>query len=85
LNKKIPAALQIIGYLHKTGIQSIFIEGGATVLNHFITMDLWDEAKIFIGNNGFNKGLKAPVIQGKPLSLVDFGTSRLKVLLNVAN
>lgn len=85
LKKKIPAALQIVDYLHKSGIQSVFIEGGAAVLNHFITMDLWDEAKIFIGNSGFNEGLQAPVMKGKPLSKMDFGTSRLEVLLNEAN
>lgn len=85
LNKKIPSALQIIDYLHKSGIQSVFIEGGAEVLNHFITMDLWDEAKIFFGNSDLNDGLKAPEIKGKPLSLVDFGTSRLEVLQNEAN
>jgi diaminohydroxyphosphoribosylaminopyrimidine deaminase / 5-amino-6-(5-phosphoribosylamino)uracil reductase len=85
LNKKIPSALQIIDYLYKSDIQSMFIEGGGEVLNHFITMGLWDEAKIFSGNSGFNEGLQAPVIKGKQLSLVDFGTSRLKVLLNEAN
>jgi diaminohydroxyphosphoribosylaminopyrimidine deaminase/5-amino-6-(5-phosphoribosylamino)uracil reductase len=84
LNKSIPSALQILDYLYKSGIQSVFIEGGAETLNHFISLGLWDEAKIFFGNAGFYEGLKAPVIKGKPVSLMDFGTSRLEVLLNEA-
>jgi diaminohydroxyphosphoribosylaminopyrimidine deaminase/5-amino-6-(5-phosphoribosylamino)uracil reductase len=85
LNKEIPSALQILDYLYKSEIQSVFIEGGAEVLNHFIAMGLWDEAKIFFGNSSFDEGLKAPVIKGTLFSEVDFGTSRLKVLLNDAN
>jgi diaminohydroxyphosphoribosylaminopyrimidine deaminase/5-amino-6-(5-phosphoribosylamino)uracil reductase len=84
LNRTTPSALQILDYLYKSDIQSVFIEGGAEVINHFITMGLWDEAKIFFGNTRFNEGLKAPVIEGKPLSHVNFGTSRLEVLHNEA-
>ena len=84
LNIKTPAAMQIINYLYKSEIQSVFVEGGAEIINHFIDTGLWDEARIFYGNSRFNKGLKAPVITGKPFSQADFGTSRLNVLLNDA-
>ena len=85
LNKKIPSAFQIIDYLNKSDIQSVFIEGGAEVLDHFISLGLWDEAKIFFGNNNFNEGLKAPAIKGKTVSQMNFGSSRLEVVLNEAN
>ena len=34
-------------YLYQEGYQSVLIEGGRTTLQHFIDMDLWDEARIF--------------------------------------
>ena len=85
LNNKVPSALQIVDYLYKSGIQSVFIEGGSEVLHHFISTDLWDEAKIFSGNNDFKEGLKAPAIEGKHFSIADFGNSRLEVLLKEAD
>jgi diaminohydroxyphosphoribosylaminopyrimidine deaminase/5-amino-6-(5-phosphoribosylamino)uracil reductase len=85
LKEDIPSALQVVDYLYKSEIQSVFIEGGAEVLNHFIGMNLWDEARIFFGNRRFYEGLKAPVIKGKPVSEEDFSTSRLQVLLNERN
>ena len=47
---RISTSLQIADYLYHEGIQSLFIEGGAEVLNHFITTGLWDEARIFTGD-----------------------------------
>lgn len=84
LKKNIPSARQVIDYLFRSDIQSVFIEGGAKVLKHFIKTGLWDEAKIFSGMTRFNEGLKAPEINGKLYWQEDFGTSRLKVLLNEA-
>jgi diaminohydroxyphosphoribosylaminopyrimidine deaminase/5-amino-6-(5-phosphoribosylamino)uracil reductase len=84
LNEKIPSAKQVIDYLYKSEIQSVLVEGGAEVLNHFIETGLWDEARIFFGNTRFNQGLKAPEISGKLFLQEDYGTSSLKVLLNEA-
>jgi diaminohydroxyphosphoribosylaminopyrimidine deaminase/5-amino-6-(5-phosphoribosylamino)uracil reductase len=85
LGKKTPAAEQVIDYLYKSEIQSVLVEGGAQVLDHFIETGLWDEARIFIGNNRFNKGLKAPLINGKLFTTRYFGTSSLKLFLNEAD
>ena len=43
----------------------MFIEGGAEVLNLFISDGLWDEARIFTGEDYFREGVSAPVIKGK--------------------
>jgi len=51
---------QILEALYKRNIQSVIIEGGATLLQSFIDANLWDEARVFIGNKTFEKGLKAP-------------------------
>lgn len=55
-------ASQIIHALYKHHIQSVIIEGGQQTLQTFIGENLWDEARIFVGNNSFEKGIKAPII-----------------------
>jgi diaminohydroxyphosphoribosylaminopyrimidine deaminase/5-amino-6-(5-phosphoribosylamino)uracil reductase len=82
LNYEEPACLQIIRYLYIAGIQSLLIEGGAEVLNHFITNGLWDEARIFKGKGYFKGGVKSPAIKGKLLSLTDFSGSSLEIYIN---
>ncbi len=60
--KKVPE--QICDILFRNEIQSIIIEGGAQTLQSFINANLWDEARIFIGDKIFKEGLKAPQIKG---------------------
>ncbi len=52
----------ILHFLFEKEIQSVFIEGGATLLNSFIFSNLWDEARVFIGEKEFKSGVKAPII-----------------------
>lgn len=82
LNEKEASALQIADYLYNSGVQSMLIEGGAQVLNHFISMGLWDEARIFYGNTCFNEGIKAPVISGTIYSKTTFLLSHLEMIYN---
>lgn len=58
----VPASEQIVRYLFNKDIQSLFIEGGAEVINHFVSEGYWDEARIFTGGFSFGKGVKAPEI-----------------------
>ena len=44
------------------GIGSIIVEGGAKTINSFIEEGLWDEARVFISDKKFEKGIKAPKI-----------------------
>jgi diaminohydroxyphosphoribosylaminopyrimidine deaminase/5-amino-6-(5-phosphoribosylamino)uracil reductase len=44
----------------QNNLQSIIIEGGASILNQFLEKQLWDEARVFIGNVNFIEGLSAP-------------------------
>ena len=82
LNRNEPSAVQILDYLYGWGIQSLFIEGGAGVLNHFISLGLWDEARIFTGGQKYGNGIKAPEIGGTPLLITEFENSRLEMLSN---
>ncbi len=54
----------IVEVLNKHKIQSIIIEGGAKTLQQFIDNDLWDEARVFIGEGGFDNGVKGPNLNG---------------------
>ncbi|MBS9766908.1 MAG: bifunctional diaminohydroxyphosphoribosylaminopyrimidine deaminase/5-amino-6-(5-phosphoribosylamino)uracil reductase RibD [Flavobacteriaceae bacterium] len=56
---------QILSILYDKGIQSIIVEGGRQTLQTFLDENNWDEIYRFIGNSTFEKGLKAPKIQGK--------------------
>jgi len=79
------AAQQVAGYLWKSGLQSVLIEGGASVLNHFIQTGLWDEARIFTGNTDFNEGTAAPMLTGKPVRSFEFASTRLETYINNHN
>ncbi|WP_405246272.1 bifunctional diaminohydroxyphosphoribosylaminopyrimidine deaminase/5-amino-6-(5-phosphoribosylamino)uracil reductase RibD [Cellulophaga sp. Asnod2-G02] len=57
-------AAQICEALYLQNIQSILIEGGQRTLQTFIDEDLWDEARVFIGNSTFKNGIKAPSLVG---------------------
>lgn len=75
------SSLQISDYLYSIGIQSLFIEGGAEVLGHFISTGLWDEARIFTGEEYFKEGVRAPDINGILFSKTVFSGSSLEVYL----
>lgn len=79
-----PACIQIAHYLYSSDIQSLFIEGGAEVLDHFISNGLWDEARIFSGEQFFESGIPAPELKGKLLSKTKFSRSSLAVYVNTA-
>ena len=55
----------ILSVLHQHQIQSIIIEGGKQTLQSFIDKNIWDEARIFIGKNTFEKGTKSPELKKK--------------------
>jgi diaminohydroxyphosphoribosylaminopyrimidine deaminase / 5-amino-6-(5-phosphoribosylamino)uracil reductase len=81
LKENEPSSLQIATYLYSSGIQSLFIEGGAEVLNHFISTGLWDEARIFRGEDYFRDGVRAPLINGILTSKTVFSGSSLEIYL----
>ena len=81
LNEEQPSAEQVAGYLYDRGIQSLFVEGGARVLDHFISTGYWDEARIFRGSQLFGNGVRAPLIGGKLVSHTRFSHSTLDILV----
>lgn len=59
-NEPIP---QILELLYQQNIQSVIIEGGATLLKACIQQSLWDEARVFRATKTFGSGILAPKIQ----------------------
>lgn len=59
---------EIFEDLYHRQIQSIIVEGGAQILNKLIEMELWDEARVFTGNQNFIKGIPAPILKGSLIS-----------------
>jgi diaminohydroxyphosphoribosylaminopyrimidine deaminase/5-amino-6-(5-phosphoribosylamino)uracil reductase len=79
LEKDKNASVQISDYLYQKGIQSLFIEGGTKVLNHFISTGLWDEVRIFKGKTSFCDGVKGPDFERRFSSGAEFAGSSLEV------
>ena len=80
LSDETAAATQVLDQLYKLGLQSVIIEGGAETLNHFISLGLWDEARVFTGKIPFSDGVKAPKITGKVTCVWQFDKCTLKVI-----
>ena len=75
-------AQQICEVLQKHKIQSVIIEGGSQTLQTFINENIWDEARIFIGNVKFEKGVKAPIFSAKISSEEKIKTDILRTYFN---
>ena len=58
---------QFVQVLYQNEIQSVIIEGGRHTLQSFIDSNLWDEARVFIGNLDLKNGTKAPQLNKKNL------------------
>ena len=59
---------QILKELYQRTIQSLLVEGGEQLLNSFIEIDAWDEARVFISDKKIEKGVNAPVLKMNPIS-----------------
>lgn len=75
-------AHQICNVLKEQGINSVIIEGGRETLQTFINVDLWDEARVFTGNNNFENGVSAPEFSGKKIFTQHILDDTLSIYLN---
>lgn len=69
----------ILEELHKSGLQSVIIEGGRKTLDGFINKGLWDEARIFSSSESWGSGIEAPRIEGKLIEQKTIGSDSLKI------
>lgn len=70
-------AEEAIQQLYNLKIQSVIIEGGKKTLERFIKAGLWDEARILVGNQYWENGLKAPIIPEMPKETVNIDDNLL--------
>lgn len=63
LSQLTPAS--ICAKLHELKILSVYIEGGATTLQHFIDAGLYDTVYRFVGANSLGEGIEAPKFSGE--------------------
>ncbi len=69
----------ILDDLYNRQVLSLFVEGGSKLLNSFISGGLWDEARVFIGNQFFHEGIKAPALPGSPVASKNLLASKLVI------
>lgn len=67
----------VLKTLYKRNIISLFVEGGSQTLQHFIADGNWDEARVIVGKNKFEDGIKAPKIAGIPVYSFDFASDKI--------
>jgi diaminohydroxyphosphoribosylaminopyrimidine deaminase / 5-amino-6-(5-phosphoribosylamino)uracil reductase len=73
----------LLEYLHSEKILSVVVEGGSKTLQHFIDLNLWDEAHVYTGRLIFEKGINAPVFDGlQAFSSEKFPQSELIIYRN---
>lgn len=63
--------------MYQLNIQSVIVEGGRKTLAKFLEADLWDEARILVGNQTWGRGLKAPKLPGNPEKTVNIDDNQL--------
>lgn len=78
-------AQKIAFQLYLMDIQSVIIEGGANILNQFLSSNLWDEARIFSSSESWMEGIPSPVINGNLKEQVQIGNDQLSIYINNIN
>ncbi len=72
----LPSLLQL---LYEAGKSSLLVEGGARLLQSFITQGLWDAAYVFISKQYLLEGIAAPSLPVAPLQRFKLGNNDLLV------
>lgn len=67
----------ILEELYQRNILSVFVEGGSRTLQYFIFGNVWDEARVIVGNTLFGEGTKAPTINKVPSRSYTFSTDTI--------
>ena len=69
--------------LYDAKMLSLIVEGGASLLNSFITLGLWDEARIFTGATPILDGIRSPVLHHEVHAFAqDVGNDQMAVWVN---
>lgn len=69
--------------LYNRDLQSVMIEGGAETIRKFIDAGLWDEARVWVGEARFEKGIPAPILPANVISTERVANDELKILVPI--
>jgi diaminohydroxyphosphoribosylaminopyrimidine deaminase / 5-amino-6-(5-phosphoribosylamino)uracil reductase len=69
----------ICAKLHELKILSVYIEGGATTLQHFIDAGLYDTVYRFVGGNKLGVGIEAPRFEGELVEIIKVDGDEMEV------
>lgn len=72
----------ILQKLYEMQIISVLVEGGRKTLDRFISENIWDEARILIGNQCFGRGLSAPHLSILPNNMEDVEDNKVLYYVN---
>ncbi len=76
---------QVLAELDRQGIRSVFVEGGAELLGHFLRADSWDEARVIHGTPCFGQGTAAPETTTAALRTFASDADRIALHINPAS
>ena len=76
---------EIMRELLKRNIQSVIVEGGKMLIESIINQNMWDEARIFVGNKEFHRGIAAPKLKGIKKIQTTLENDQLMILRNYDN
>jgi diaminohydroxyphosphoribosylaminopyrimidine deaminase/5-amino-6-(5-phosphoribosylamino)uracil reductase len=72
----------ILQALHDRKVLSVLVEGGAKLLNSFISANLWDEARVIVSPVPLGNGIPAPRITGMSTSAEVVGPDKVILFVN---
>lgn len=72
----------LMNMLYENKVTSLIVEGGASTLQHFIDLGLWDEAAVFKVDNYIKNGIPAPILSGKKVRETMILRDRLSYFVN---
>lgn len=72
----------ILYQLYLMDIKSLIVEGGVKTIQRFLDANLWDEARVILGNTTWSNGIKAPQISQHTQSETKVGDNLLQIYSN---
>jgi diaminohydroxyphosphoribosylaminopyrimidine deaminase/5-amino-6-(5-phosphoribosylamino)uracil reductase len=70
---------QVLDKLYQNQIQSVLVEGGRNLLQQFIELKLWDEARVITAPIKITKGLASPVFTGRLIAEFQLAGDRITI------
>ena len=75
-------AQQMAAVLYRHNLQSVIVEGGRQTLQTFIDFNIWDEARVFVGQAVIENGTEAPVVKTANAETHMIGGDKLLIFWN---